>query len=317
MDSLLPATFRESLAAFLSICSIIFLFISISRSVRTHALRIVGILIITTICLYANHPACYFAAVFILATAMTNVEFLQTLAAILRGRKDYFDYLKSLKSVPPNVADEKQLDEIEQIEIEECNEKPDEQTNLVSNIEEIQKSVELQKSFTDELTEGNEELSSREYRRLLQEYALQYLEKNYHTLIKRNVAVTGRATAAFDGVMQLGSTVVFVEIITSINGMIPPFMINLPYNRTVERVQRMQVPDRFQVRIQFVFVGEYSVNRMSYINKVMREKKLRSPIDIEYIVLLPSEVGLMNIQVRSETNTKSSPIETILPFGGK
>lgn len=51
-----------------------------------------SLLLVAGISIYSNHPVNYFAALFIVATAVTELEFLQNLAAIIRGNKEYFSY---------------------------------------------------------------------------------------------------------------------------------------------------------------------------------------------------------------------------------
>ena len=46
--------------------------------------------------LFCNKPWTYFAALFIVATAMTEIEFLQNLAAIISGDKNYFAYKQAV-----------------------------------------------------------------------------------------------------------------------------------------------------------------------------------------------------------------------------
>jgi hypothetical protein len=61
--------------------------------------------------LFSNHWSTYFAGLFIIATAVTELEFLQNLAAIIRGNKDYFDYKKESLS-----TEEKKIKIIEEQE---------------------------------------------------------------------------------------------------------------------------------------------------------------------------------------------------------
>ena len=85
-----PDSFLELLGALcLAICSLF-------EKIRGHATRILAILLVLAMALFADHGAMYFAAVFIVATAVTEIEFLQTLAAIIRGSEPYFRYKAEL-----------------------------------------------------------------------------------------------------------------------------------------------------------------------------------------------------------------------------
>ena len=96
MEKLIPENFRELVSATLILHSFLFFFISLKHYYKEHALRIAGILILLGLCLFAQNPYCYFASVFIIATAITQIEFLENLVAILKGNKDYFEYKREL-----------------------------------------------------------------------------------------------------------------------------------------------------------------------------------------------------------------------------
>jgi len=74
--------------------AIICLLTSFFYTDKRHTTKLFSILIIAALSLFSAHWATYFAAIFIVATAVTELEFLQTLAAIIRKDKNYFDYKK-------------------------------------------------------------------------------------------------------------------------------------------------------------------------------------------------------------------------------
>ncbi len=92
MENLIPKNFIESFAALMFGVALIFSFISLVENKRTHSFRVSAVVIVGSLAIFANHWATYFAAIFIIATAVTELEFLQNLAAIIRGDKHYFDY---------------------------------------------------------------------------------------------------------------------------------------------------------------------------------------------------------------------------------
>lgn len=94
MINFLPSNIRELISILVIIVGIIFSFISIIKTDRDYILRITALFLLTVIALFANNPYCYFATIFIIATAVTQLEFLQNLAAIIRGSKEYFEYKK-------------------------------------------------------------------------------------------------------------------------------------------------------------------------------------------------------------------------------
>lgn len=94
MSTLTPQTFPELLAGVITVVALLLAIASLFSRLRGHATRILAILFATAIALFADHWTTYFAALFIVATAVTELEFLQNLAAIIRGNKPYFDYKK-------------------------------------------------------------------------------------------------------------------------------------------------------------------------------------------------------------------------------
>jgi hypothetical protein len=95
MNLPLPKSFSEIAFGVLALVGIIFAFISFSQSKRPYAIRMSGIFFLFALAVVANSFWTYFAAIFILATLVTELEFLQNLAAIIRGDKNYFDYRKA------------------------------------------------------------------------------------------------------------------------------------------------------------------------------------------------------------------------------
>ncbi|BDW94847.1 hypothetical protein MACH10_05320 [Thalassospira tepidiphila] len=51
-------------------------------------------MVVVSLALFSSHWVTYFAAIFIVATAVTELEFLQNLAAIIRKDENYFNYKK-------------------------------------------------------------------------------------------------------------------------------------------------------------------------------------------------------------------------------
>ncbi len=100
---LVPSSFPELIAGIMAVAAALLAIASLRSRLRGHATRMFAILFTASIALFSNHWTTYFAALFVVATAVTELEFLQNLAAIIRGNKPYFDYKKELLS--PEEAD--------------------------------------------------------------------------------------------------------------------------------------------------------------------------------------------------------------------
>ena len=86
-----PKDFTELIGALAFVWLVIFAFLSLSDKRRDHSLKILGIASIICLSLFAKNAAVFFAGVFIIATAITSIEFLENLAAIISRSKEYFE----------------------------------------------------------------------------------------------------------------------------------------------------------------------------------------------------------------------------------
>ena len=94
IEKFLPASFSEALGGTLAIIAILAGILSLFACVRAHTLRMLAIFVVTALALFSNNVTTYFIAIFVIATAVTELDFLQNLAAIVRGNKEYFDFKK-------------------------------------------------------------------------------------------------------------------------------------------------------------------------------------------------------------------------------
>ncbi len=96
MNNLVPTSFLQLLSGVLCVVATIFAFLSLLSCFKSHALRLSAIMFVAALALFCNNAWDYFAALFIIATAVTEIEFLQNLAAIIRGDKNYFAYKQAV-----------------------------------------------------------------------------------------------------------------------------------------------------------------------------------------------------------------------------
>ncbi len=97
-----PKTFNDIFAALFCLLGVVTFFISLKGSLRSHSIRLSAIALIVGLALFCNNVWVYAASVFIIATAITETEFLQNLVAILRGSRHYFDYKIAISGeIPP------------------------------------------------------------------------------------------------------------------------------------------------------------------------------------------------------------------------
>jgi len=114
LDNIIPNNFINALAGLIIIVSLIISFLSLIPSIRSHSIKLLALFLVASLSLFSNHWTTYFASIFVIATAVTELEFLQNLAAIIRGNKDYFDYKKeSLSSEQKTKKIEEEIQELE------------------------------------------------------------------------------------------------------------------------------------------------------------------------------------------------------------
>lgn len=94
MQNLVPNSFAEALGGIVICLALLLSLISLIPALRSHSIRLLALFFVAALSLFSNHWTTYFAGIFVIATAVTELEFLQNLAAIIRGNKDYFDYKK-------------------------------------------------------------------------------------------------------------------------------------------------------------------------------------------------------------------------------
>lgn len=87
-----PQNFLQLLGALLLLIAVALALFSLAPWLRSFSLRLAAINFLTALALFSNYWITYFAAIFIIATAVTELEFLHILAAIIRGDKNYFDF---------------------------------------------------------------------------------------------------------------------------------------------------------------------------------------------------------------------------------
>jgi hypothetical protein len=247
---LTPDSFRESLSLITFLIAILFSFLSLIPSLREHCLRMSGLFLLVSVALFANNAYSYFAAVFIVATAVTQLEFLQNLAAIIRGSKEYFDYQKEYLS-------QREVEASVEADVLELEAAPDE-------IEEI----ETPATLTVSIDRAN--ITPTQFALLVEEYAFKFLEKKYGKPIQRHVRFKGETySTEFDGVMQGDSMDLVFEIKTSRRVTLPMRYIRESAKRLVGRVREYQKITRRAAALRFILIGNFPA---AYLQRIIQSK---------------------------------------------
>ena len=187
MQNLAPISFHQVLAGIFSICVVSAFILTFKKSLRTHAIRMLTIMFIGSLAMLANNAFVYFASVFIIATAITETEFLQDLAAIIKGGKEYFKYKKELLS-NKEVLDKIKKETSEQAEIS----KPDKEKPEIM----FEKSENAQKAWLSWI------LKQPGLRFAVEQSALTFIERQFGKPMQRNMRLKKRNLSAdYDGIL--------------------------------------------------------------------------------------------------------------------
>lgn len=111
---------------------------------QEETLKITAIFLIFSICLFAENSWCYFASIFIIATTITSVDFLKTLAAIIRNSDAFFKFetiKQSPESVRKKVEEELRIDFINANEMQYLKINSESAKPTTSKVDEVTKSL--------------------------------------------------------------------------------------------------------------------------------------------------------------------------------
>lgn len=249
LQNLIPANFRELFSFFAFFISLIFAFISLARTQPEHELRMAALLFIVSLSLFANSVYCYFAAIFIIATAVTQLDFLQNLAAIIRGSKEYFDYKKDSKPTKQVEQDlERESEVIENSPVEE-------------DIKDLEK-----ESNTINVAINKQNLSFGQFAFITEEYTFKYLEQKFQRPIQRYVRIRSKKfITEFDGIMQFGDTDVIIEIKSTRRGVIPTMLIKQSIERMLDRIEEYREIAKRNATLRLILIGNFAPDYKTWL----------------------------------------------------
>ena len=200
MDQIWPSSFIQTIAGILSGVSFILAFLSVFPTNRPHCTRLFAIFLVAALACFANHGATYFASLFIIATAITELDFLQNLAAIIRGNDAYFNFKK--ESIP-----EKEIEESISKELNTAMELLKKEENLPKTI-----------SFPLEA----DKLTNTQRYVIAEKLAFQSLEKRFNQPITQHVRFHGGGgyMTEFDGILETKNKDILIVIVIPVSPVI-------------------------------------------------------------------------------------------------
>jgi len=295
LEKLIPENFREVLAAFLFLVGILFSFASLWKTSREHNLRMSGLFLLASLLLFSHNPYCYFAGLFIVATAVTQLEFLQNLAAIIRGSKEYFDYKKEFLS---------------QREVERSIEK---EIKEIENATSEPKDAENQDIKTLEIDVKN--LNASKFGVLVEDYTFRFLEKKYQRPIQRYVRFTGKGKfVEFDGIVQMENVDLIFEVKSSRKGQLPLSYASQVIKRLITEVKEYEGLTKRSASLRFVLIGNYetgySTRLVERVDVFLGETR---DLDIIVEIYTFEEIGLPDFAVIADNPPEDMTSRSAVP----
>lgn len=286
MVELIPESFRELLSAACFAIGAVFSLFSLSAGRREHALRLSGLFLLCSVALFANNGWCYFAAVFIIATAVTQLQFLQNLAAIIRGSKEFFDYQKEFLS-------QKEIEEStarEVAEFEGSTEGEGEETHDTATIV----------AWRDvAITLDKAQLSMQQFYVICEEYIFRFLERKYAQPIQRHIRYRGKGMfTEFDGVMQSDDKDTIFELKISRSRTAAVMLLRHSLERMVERVKAYRLLTKRRASLAMVLVGDLSERARQRCEEYFAEYQSKeTDVELSLEIYSFADVGISDLKV--------------------
>lgn len=283
-----PSNFVELVAGVSFLAGLGAMAFSFKESLRSHSTRLFALSLVATLALFANHWTVFFAAVFIVATAVTELEFLQNLAAIIRKDENYFKYRKEALSN----EDVTKKTSSEVLEAEEATEK-DASTRGKTEPQIIK---------IDEV--NARDLSHRQRTRLyhiVEDKALSYLSTQLKRQIEKYVRFRTADTAVeFDGVIS-GSGVkpdILVEVKLAITPRnLYPIALMAARRMNEQALKYQEITGKIALSHLYVVSDASEQNLEERINR-LRQRAL-SEHNVELHLLSFEQLGLSEIDLNA------------------
>lgn len=276
MDIILPKTFMEFVGGIALFAAIVFIALSIKKGIRQYLHKVSGLLLLIAVSAFAENVWCYLAIVFIIGTTVTELEFLQNIAAIIRGNEAYF---KHKKVFVPRKEIETEINREYQAAIESGDIKNDK--NETDKIE-----FPLKRSS----------LTHQQLYVIVEELAFRTIERKLGQTISRHVSYPeiGGFIMRFDGVIETRSKDIVLEILVPPVSLLTPryFQQNSSFFLHAHSYAHMV---KKEVQLQVYLVVDSIKNQTLEIVKktaieMANNMKLKPEFSIE--VLTYQEIGL-------------------------
>lgn len=87
MEKIIPNSFIELLGGVLLIAALIAALVSLFQKNKRPTTKLAGILFVASLCLFSSNGWIYFVGVLIIATAITDLDFIQNVVSAIKGNR--------------------------------------------------------------------------------------------------------------------------------------------------------------------------------------------------------------------------------------
>ena len=296
------------------ICCIIFIIFILSSIEREKkdtmkdsmkdSMRILGSLLVISLTLISDNGINYFLSIVILATLVTETEFLEKIVTSILG-SDKFSIRNQKNDERTEKLDaedkeiEKAIKEDIAIEMKESSE------NIVFGLDVLQnknadsllesETTTKEEFFERALSERKiSDLTPVQFSIIVHDLTFNFLERRYGKEINRYVIISDKAFEKidFDGIIEDKKKLELIEIKSSINGYVPLSIINKTLSKNIEAINILSNTIKREIEFKLVLVGKYDLLQFDRIKKIAKDlnEDIKFKISIEIFTF--EEIGM-------------------------
>ncbi len=247
---------------------LILVIIFIWKSLKYSLLKLIGVFLVVALSLVSNDGVNYFLAILVVATLVTELDFLQNIAAILRNSESYFIHKFQTQH--------------------EINE------DIVKEADEIEKAIENDENTVTIEFDGSN-LTPIQFGLLTEDLTFRYLERRYKKDIRRYVLLTEGSKGRFevDGIIEEKHIIRLFEIRSSRRGFVPTQIIKNTLERYIELINNITVINK-RIEFNLIVIGEYNQSQIEKMKSIAQDYRLISKSRLSIEVLTFDDIGMSN-----------------------
>lgn len=266
MDYIFKYPINELIGLFLIGICLILVIIFIWKSLKYSLLKLIGVFLVVALALVSNNNINYFLTILVVATLVTELDFLQNIAAIIRNSDSYF--IHKFQS---------------QQEIKE---------GITKEATEIDKAIDEDK-HTLNLQFDSSNLTPIQFGLIVEELTFKFLERRYQKDVQRHVLLAEGALGKFeiDGIIEDKYILRLFEIKSSRRGFVPMSIIKKTLEKYVKMINSIIVISK-KIEFNMVVIGEYNQLQIERMEKIAQNYREVSTCRLSVEILSFEDIGM-------------------------